>query len=157
MSISAPLEGATRVKNDGTGFQSNQRFIEKILIMNNDEEEEFVFRSKITRKTRIWNIFSSDKYSPEFIAALREKFNERCKRQSTGQGFSQTGSTEDSKGILGKITAGLQSVSETINDIVRSLWIENFLTHLRPLLRNSPKKTFAARRGLDEATWPRMG
>lgn len=82
--------------------------------MSKDEEEEFVFRCERI-EVFFFFPFSSDRYSPEFIAKLREKFKERYNRQNTGQNAS----TEDSVGILGKITAGLQSVSETINDIVR--------------------------------------
>lgn len=55
----------------------------------------------------------SEKYDPEFIAKLREKFEERYKRPNSGAGQN----AEDSGGILGKITAGIQSVTETINDI----------------------------------------
>jgi hypothetical protein len=60
--------------------------------------------------------FFSEKYSPEFLAKLREKFDERL--NSKPANLSKTGSADDSVGIFGKISAGLQSVSETINDIV---------------------------------------
>ena len=58
-------------------------------------------------------------YSNDFINRLCDNFNERWDRQAScasNAGGEENG--ESGSGILGKITAGIHAVSETIQDIV---------------------------------------
>ena len=64
-------------------------------------------------------------YSNDFLNRLCDNFNERWDRQASCQ--SQGEENGEGSGILGKITAGIHAVSETIQDIVNIYFFSNFL------------------------------
>lgn len=74
-------------------------------------------------KFEIIIIFKYFKQNNNFGTFLYDNFNERLDRQGPAaqSGACQNGTEENGEagGILGKITAGIHAVSETINDIVR--------------------------------------
>ena len=89
------------VNNDAVTANSGQRKSIQINKMTHFQDKK---NDKNKGVTMITSVF------PLLNALIRQN-----------QGLTNTGSTEESGGILGKITAGIQSVTETINDIVKFL------------------------------------